>query len=546
MRSPALAILWEILQRHRWGLSAVILYLLALGTARLLVLEPGRPLALVNSERFAFTVIMPLSFSFMYLLVVFSFGLAGDLAGRQSMYPARMFTLPVTTNALAGWPMLYGTVAMAGVWFATTLFALWPSGVNVPLIWPALFVAALLAWTQVLMWMSYGLPGLRLIVAVLVLVAIYLVAILGIHFKPAELLMVAIFAPQLPIAFFIARAAVARARRGDVPDWRGRFVRRGQAAGVLPRQRDHFHSPGSAQAWFEWHQHGRSLPVWVGILLPFELAFLFLGSNDSPALIFYTLLGVLLTPAFMATFAAPALFKPTSQASDSRAMTPFEATRPLTSASLIAAKLKVALWSTLATWLLVLVAIPLALALSGTWPAVIEQARQLADAVGTPRAVVVVLLGCWLLVASTWKQLVQSLYIGLSGREWLVRASVLLGMSVVIVIVGLVQLARDGSDLRVTLWNAMPWILVILVLLKMSAAAWIATRLYQSRLLGDRTLVAGAAGWLLAVLALFGLLVWLASTPFIPRYFLLLVAILAIPLARLSAAPLALAWNRHR
>jgi len=48
------------------------------------------------------------------------------------------------------------------------------------------------------------------------------------------------------------------------------------------------------------------------------------------------------------------------------------------------------------------------------------------------------------------------------------------------------------------------------------------------------------------VLALYGLLVWLVSTPFFPRYLLALVAILAIPLARLSAAPLALAWNRHR
>ena len=543
MRSPAIAIAWGFFKRHRWGLSAVILYLLVLGTVRLLDLGPGRPR---GSERFAFTVIMPLSFSFMYLMVVFCFGLAGDLAGRQSMYPARMFTLPVTTNALAGWPMLYGTVAMAGVWVAATLLTLWPSGINAPLIWPALFVAALLAWTQVLMWMSYGLPGLRVVVAVLFLVAICLILILGIHFKPAELLMVAILAPQLPIAFFIARAAVARARHGDVPDWQGRFVRRGQAAGASPRRRDHFPSPGSAQAWFEWRQHGRSLPVWVGILLPFELAFLFLGSNDTPAFILYVLLGVLLTPAFMATFAAPALFKPTSQASDSRDMTPFEAARPLTSTALIAAKLKVALWSTLATWLLVLVAIPLALALSGTWPAVIELARQLAEAVGTPRAVVVVLLAFWLLVASTWKQLVQSLYIGLSGREWLVRASLFLGLLLVTVIVGLVQWAREESGLRVTLWNAMPWILAVLVLLKMSAAAWIATRLYQSRLLGDRTLVAGAAGWLLAVLALYGLLVWFASTPLIPRYYLLLAAILAIPLARLSAAPLALAWNRHR
>ncbi len=68
----------------------------------------------------------------MYFLAVFSFGLSGDLAARQSMYPARMFTLPVTTAALAGWPMLYGTAAMASLWLATRLFALWPSGIDVP------------------------------------------------------------------------------------------------------------------------------------------------------------------------------------------------------------------------------------------------------------------------------------------------------------------------------------------------------------------------------------------------------------------------------
>lgn len=48
----------------------------------------------------------------MYCLAVFSYGLSGDLAARQSMYPARMFALPVTTTALAGWPMLYGTSAV--------------------------------------------------------------------------------------------------------------------------------------------------------------------------------------------------------------------------------------------------------------------------------------------------------------------------------------------------------------------------------------------------------------------------------------------------
>jgi len=43
-----------------------------------------------------------------------------------------------------------------------------------------------------------------------------------------------------------------------------------------------------------------------------------------------------------------------------------------------------------------------------------------------------------------------------------------------------------------------------------------------------------------------GALVGCVDTPIFPRYLLALVAILAIPLARVSAAPLALAWNRHR
>ncbi len=94
--------------------------------------------------------------------------------------------------------------------------------------------------------------------------------------------------------------------------------------------------------------------------------------------------------------------------------------------------------------------------------------------------------------------------------------------------------------------EALPWILAVLAGLKLCAAAWVATRLYDARLLSDRTLVAGAACWLVVVLALHGLLVWLVATPFIPSYLLLLVAILATPLARVSAAPLALAWNRHR
>jgi hypothetical protein len=283
----------------------------------------------------------------------------------------------------------------------------------------------------------------------------------------------------------------------------------------------------------------------VGILLPFELAMLFVFS-ETPVIVFETLLGVLLTPPFMAAFVAATVSKSNHHGSDSYGVTPFIATRPLTSASLVAAKLKVTIWSTLAAWLLVMAAIPVALRLSGTTPMAIDWIRQLMDAMGTPRATVILLLGFSALMASTWKQLVQSLYIGMSGREWVVKASVFVVLALLAIVLPLAHWVAGSRIVMAALWNSIPWIAAILVCFKLSAAAWIAMRLHDSRLLSDRAIVTGAVCWDVAVFALYGLLVWLLPTILFRSYFLALVAILAIPLARLSAAPLALAWNRHR
>jgi hypothetical protein len=227
-------------------------------------------------------------------------------------------------------------------------------------------------------------------------------------------------------------------------------------------------------------------------------------------------------------------------------VTPFIATRPLTSASLVGAKLKAATGSTLAAWLLVLVAIPIALRLSGTLPMVTEWKRQLIQAVGAPRAAVIVLLGLLALLAATWKQLVQSLYISMSGRGWIIKSSVFLALSFLAVIVPLAHWIVGNRVVMAALWTALPWIAALLVCLKISAAAWIAMRLHDKRLLSDRALLIGAACWDGIVFALYGLLLWLVPTLLLPAYLLALIAVLGVPLVRVSAAPLAFAWNRHR
>jgi len=542
--SPAAAVAWEFRQRHRWGFIALIVYLAVLATIKLVVVTRGLQINFDSPESFAFVVVMPITATFTYFLAVFTFGLDGDLAARQSMYPPRMFTRPMTTAALAGLPMLYGTAAMMILWLAMRLFALWPTGIAVPSVWPAFLLASLLAWTQALTWMPYPLAGLRIVVAVLWLGTMDTIGLLALHFSAHESLMIAILAPQVPLAYIVARFAVERARRGDVPDWSGAFARLAWTGRVSSRRRAHFPSPARAQAWLEWRQYGRSLPGWVGILLPFELILLWAG-GDSTALVFTILFVVLLTPPFMASFAAAGVSKSSLNSGDSYGVTPFTATRPLTDADLVAAKLKMAIWSTIAAWLLVLIAIPLGLELSGTSAVLLNRLGRLSEVVGTPRTVVVVLLilaGC---IASTWKQLVQGLYIGLTGRASLIKGSVFLIMGFFFLFGPFAEWIIDSHRLG-ELWSALPLIFAILVGFKMIAAAWIIVRLYQSHLVSDRTLVTVAACWSLAVFALYAVLVWLLGTPHIPHYLMMLVAILAIPLARLSAAPLALAWNRHR
>lgn len=535
MRSAAGAIAWEFRRRHRWGLLAMAAYPLAMAIVRMYLYASGRRIPIDDELRFAFAVAVPLAATFLYFVSVFSFGLSGDLSARRSIYPSRMFTLPVTNGALAGWPMVYGSAAMTILWAVTRLLALWPSGVEVPVFWPALLAASLLAWTQALTWMPYALPGLRVVITVLWLAAIDAIVMVAINLKAGELVMLAILAPHLPLAYVTARFAIARARRGDEPDWMPLFLRLGRIA--RPRRREDFRSPARAQVWLEWRQHGRSLPAAVGIVLPFELAVLFV-LRETPVLVFETLIAVLTTPPLLAVFAAATV--------SGSNMTRFIATRPLTSASLIAAKLEVTIWSTLAAWLLVLLALPPALKLSGTLPLVVERMHRFAEVVGAPHAAAAMLLVFAALLATTWKQLVQSLYIGMSGREWLVKGSVFLALAILCVVVPVAHWVITSKRLVALLWNAGGWILAILVCVKLAVASSIAIRLYDKQLLSDRALVLAALFWCGTVFAVYGVLAWTFPEVLVRRYALALIAIVAVPLARLSAAPLALAWNRHR
>lgn len=545
MPSAVHAIGWEFRKRHSWLLIALLGYMVILAAIRLAGFGPIESIALVPPDGRGAALIAPLSTTFMYFLAVFSFGFSGDLAARQSIFPARLFILPVRTATLVRSPMLYGTLAVAIPVQAATLLARWALRIDTPVIWPALLAAVFLAWTQALTWMPYGVRGVRVVFTVLWLITLDAVVLLAMYFRVSESVMLALLAPQLPLAYLTACYAVARARRGDVPDWRPRFARSTSGVGAAAPQRPAFASATRAQLWFEWRRQGRTLPALVAIVLLFVLP-LFWIARDAPRLLFELLVLALIAPPLLAAFASATVSTANPDSRDSFAMSPFLAMRPLSSADLIAAKLRMAIWSTLAAWLLVTIAVPVTLVWSGTWPIVESRAHRLAEVVGTPRTIAFALLILVGLVASTWKQLVQSLYIGLSGRAWIGRATVIGALVFVVCIGPVVQWVVDHDDAQAQLWHALPLIFAALVVVKMLAAGGVAWRLTRSGLVSDRMLVRGAVRWVATVFVVYGVLAWLTDGPLVPQYILMMLAILSVPLARVSAAPLALAWNRHR
>ena len=145
MKTPALAIGWTIWRRHRWGLiaTAACVAITAAASAGVRAFcDPGDALQMCAM------LVMPLFACALYLASVFAHGFDTDLVTAGTAFPSRMFTLPVRTGALAGWPMAYGAAALALLWLVIAGLILRPAGLDVPLWWPALMAAAVLVWMQ--------------------------------------------------------------------------------------------------------------------------------------------------------------------------------------------------------------------------------------------------------------------------------------------------------------------------------------------------------------------------------------------------------------
>jgi hypothetical protein len=545
MLPTSLAFAWMFWRRFRWGLLVLLAYLLvaaALSAVLPALLPPEAAPAVFG------WLTLPSIFPATFLLGMFCLvEETTPIGGRHSCFPADLFLLPVRTGALAGWPMAYGTAAVCLLWLvlAWCIMRPWVSlwSVSVPLWWPALMATAVLAWLQAALWLPFGLRGLRVVVLLLLIPGLIVVAQLSALSGVSEPIRAGVFAGLAVPGWALGYLGVRQGRGGDAPDWEGLYEPWRRLVRRLPHGRRPFASAAWAQTWFEWRRTGKSLPFMAGLPLPVVLLFLAFGDAIPPA---QTVLAALAIPVFVAGLAGTVESGRNPWVKDHYCIAASTATLPMSTGELLGAKLRAAALSTLVAWALVVVAVPLAVILTGNLETAVGWWRQAQQEVPALQIVAGLLAATILLVGCTWKRLVDSLFLGLTGREW-VMAWAVLGFMAVSIGLGLVGTwISKHPETHEHLLALLPWLLGLLIACRLSVAGVALRAGLRRRVLEPRTAVRWVTAWVCVAATLFGLLAYAVPAERVPVSDLAFAVLFAMPMARLTATPLALAWNRHR
>lgn len=568
MRSVATTIGWELWARNRSGISTVLIGVLCFALTRFLLDINLDPNHVSGVALFIWSIIL-FAVTFLFLISV---ALYGDL--RQGTFfcgfPARMFLLPVPTSRLVLWPMLYGLAALLLLWFAMALLVWLPAGALVQW-WVLPLLAVVLVWFQAISWAVPGSAGAKVIAAGVILPALKFtlelvattVAWFGYdhprfdrdEFIAGRVVTLAIFCGcALPLGYAVAVWGVGRARRGNSTGfgWLGNLL---DTMSVFWKRRTRFASPAGAQLWFEWRRTGLILPIFVIGFLVFVSAFVAPFVSAAGHLTLVVVL-VCLVP-FVAVLAGYLMGKAGLWGGDLALMS-LLATRPRSNSSLATAKILAAALSALVAWVLLALLVPIWLFCFGTLDEVTELLRPFFRDWAVYQIIAVAGLGLIGLWALTWGQLVGVLTLTVTGRNWVVNLGVVFYLIVASFLIVLGRWAYVRPTEFESLAGPATWCAAGLLAMKLLAACWALADARRAGLLEKNDLAGTFSLWLLGATCLVALAYWLVPAEGLPvgtvtgtvnrlsASRIALVALLALPLARLAAAPRAFAWNRVR
>jgi hypothetical protein len=491
---------------------------------------------------------LPLVFAPLGLMAIFVFGTEIDMGSLESTFPAKMFTLPVRTSMLVAWPMFYGVVTMATVYAAIMWLVLRPSGYIFSPWLPPLFAATCLAWFQTVAWLPFGLAWLRVPAVVLSIGLQVLLIQSGRLCEVPEPIILLVLIGQIPVAGRLAVKGVSRARCGDNPEWHLPALDFAKPFIRAPGQGRPFKSALSAQFWLEWRLNGWVFPIMVAVSAPILAALILINQSNTNLCESHFLrspLTMLLLPLLLGLSANGHWGKFIASRKD-REPSAFLSIRPISSTAMVAVKLKAAAASVAVGCLIAGIMTIAILLLSGTLADTSRQWTAITHSSSPLHAFAAACVALALIVVCTWKLSVETMFIILTGRSWLVVLFYAAVFPVFLAMVLAAQWIYLNREYQAVLRESVPYAVWTLLGIKLLLAIWIFAALRRRRLLTGSDMAYVLGFWILGVVGLCGILCWLIPNSVAPWYMMAPCAVVAVPLVRMALGPLALAWNRHR
>lgn len=502
----------------------------------------------------------------MVLSIVFVFGMFNhthlDRRSGQTGFPNRLFTYPVSTRLLVAAPMLFGVATTVGVYLAWTEWVLRPLGRMMPVMWPALVLAAAMAWYQAVLWSLAAFRVARLIALCVIGTALVTVALLPTVYPQrgpwsSDISAMIVMGGLTVAAYGTALLAVKRQRHGG-GHGAGLRIAIDRLLDAIPSRTKPFGSPLHAQIWIESRRGALLLPAGVLLVMIFVMFTAALLGHVDARLTRITLITIALAPIALASVAGSVTSLPIVTSLDS-SLSPFLATRPIACGDMVAAKLAAAAIATTVAWLIVLVLTPLWLSMWCDVSVVTANFGRFSEMFPGPKrwiALVLCAATMWLL---TWRMSVVNLYVALSGRPVFFTAYVMIGIGLatsgITMVLGQLDTAvRAGAE--GTMFDSfvtLAWILNVALVAKLVVAASSAAKGLMRGWVTARSVLIYGGAWASATLIISLALYLLASrapaaSVAMPWMKLLaaLAGLLLLPLARIALAPQMLADNRHR
>lgn len=526
------ALTWEFYRENRWWWICLAAAVLAIGALALVFDEPAAPAEL---PPLIFFLIL---FAEAKLSLFFLFMKQYNNQVQRLGFPLHLYTKPVPTAPLVAWRLGLSILAVMALHGIITLTFRVSGNVMSPWLKPALLLALVVAWGQALVWLFPRIQRMQTLCGALALLP--LITLLGIWVKSfseetlSTLLRQVTFAPLLiglGAAYALAWLAVSLERR-NVSVNAMILLNRGQGTcrahcGPLPARTAFwtlFHCEMQRKGW-QWPLANAVgvltlLLLWLLGIMPLRVGGAFL--------VFGGVINIFAFPVLIGF-----VFGQQGK-TQQMLMESYKAAKPVTNQQFLRVWLLTSLTSLVLSWIVFLAAPILLWVLmflfrqTEVWD---EMARF--GLPGYPRNLISIM---GMLVAA-WTLLALSATVMLAGRAWL-AVTVWLGIWLIPAALGLFVEGLPASAAEIA--ASIIWLTLIAGLFGGTLTAF-GTAIYR-KLINLWTV--------LGCVIVYGAMVFLFARSAEPQtdvlFLCLMSAILTLPVLPVAAAPLALAWNRHR